>query len=614
MRVVVLLAYRNEERVLGRTLEHLYLQGVETYLIDHGSTDRSLSIARSFLGRGVFHIEQQPYAGNFNLPEQMALKERIAARIDADWFIHQDADEIREAPRRFATLAEGIAEMDRQGYNAIDFEEFIFLPTSDTERHEGTDFVAGMRHYYHFRPQPLHRLNAWKNTGQPVDLHTHSGHRVVFAGRRIAPEMFRLRHYIALSRAHALAKYCARIHSPEEIRNLGWDDMRVGFRPEKLRFPRPEQLKLLGRDEDWDTSDPCTEQTFLGGKPPKRSAAANPRAKSPPETGPQSGEPTPRKPSAPEPPMPIIVGVARSGTTLLRLMLDSHPQLAIPQETHFLPDLRKLQQCPDLKGEENSDARREEFLRIVTGCFSWKDFGLEESVLRAAVTDPKKSFNVAKATRRFYQLCARARGKERWGDKTPPYVWRLRDVAGLLPEAHFIHIIRDGRDVALSARGLWFGSSQGSIEDAAANWLWRISQARQQSAFCAHYLEVRYEELISRPRVALETICGYIGLDYDPAMENYHLAAAERLSEEIHDHHDANGNLLATKAQREAIFEQTQRPPNPERVGRWRKEMSAEDRERFESVAGGLLRELGYEVDLSAKADVNTAPRVLSAW
>ena len=232
MRVVVLLTFRNEARVLARTLEHLATQAVDVCLIDHGSQDGSRAIAENFLNRGVFRIVDQPYDGNFNLPEQMRFKERLLAGIDADWFVHNDADEIRHAPRRFASLREGIAEWDRQGYNAIEFDEFIFLPTNDVDRFERRDFVAGMRHYYFFKPQPLHRLNAWKNTGAYVDLHTHFGHRAEFEGRRVAPEPFIMRHYIALSRAHALAKYCARVHSETEIRTFGWNDERVGFRPE----------------------------------------------------------------------------------------------------------------------------------------------------------------------------------------------------------------------------------------------------------------------------------------------------------------------------------------------------------------------------------------------
>ena len=81
-------------------------------------------------------------------------------------------------------------------------------------------------------------------------------------------------------------------------------------------------------------------------------------------------------------------------------------------------------------------------------------------------------------------------------------------------------------------------------------------------------------------------------------MQNYHQAAGERLQQRnARTARRARGELVATKAQREAIFERTTRPPDPERAGRWRKEMSAEERERFESVAGDLLRELGYETE-----------------
>ena len=588
MRVVVLLTFRNEARVLARTLEHLATQAIDICLIDHGSQDGSRAIAESFMGRGVFRIVDQPYEGQFNLPEQMRFKERLLASIDADWFLHNDADEIRQAPRRFANLRAGIEEWDRRGYNAIEFDEFIFLPTSDEERWERRDFVAGMRHYYFFKPQPLHRLNAWKNTGAPVDLHTHFGHRAEFEGRRVAPEPFIMRHYIVLSRAHALAKYCARVHSKTEIRTFGWNDERVGFRPEKLKFPPKDQLKYLGKDEVFDTSDPWLAQTFIGGRPIKK--PAEPAPSSPAVTVP----PPAAKPEPVRPPMPVIVGAARSGTTLLRLMLDAHPYLSIPPETHFLPDLRALAQRPELKGKENSDARREEFLRVVTTSPFWTDFALGNEALRAAVTQPKKTFSVADGARTVYELYARARGKARWGDKTPPYVWRMKEVRALLPEAYFIHLIRDGRDVALSARGLWFDPAKGNIEDAAAQWLWRIREARQQAIICPNYLEVHYEELISDPMPVLERICSFLELEFDAAMLDYHQASGERLSAELHDQHDVRGAIVATRAQRAAIFAKTAGPPDPERAGRWRTEMNEEERERFESVAGDLLRELGY--------------------
>ena len=80
-----------------------------------------------------------------------------------------------------------------------------------------------------------------------------------------------------------------------------------------------------------------------------------------------------------EPPMPIIVGVGRSGTTLLRLMLDAHPDLAIPPETHFLYRLSKLR----TKGER----LREDFLEIVLNSHEWDDFHIPEDVFRQSLED-----------------------------------------------------------------------------------------------------------------------------------------------------------------------------------------------------------------------------------
>ena len=108
VRIVALLTVRNEERFLHRCLDHLLSQGVEVCVVDNDSTDRTLEIARAFLGRGVFRIERAPYRRIYAWPELLRDKERLAMEIDADWFLHQDADEIREAPPPYSTLREGL--------------------------------------------------------------------------------------------------------------------------------------------------------------------------------------------------------------------------------------------------------------------------------------------------------------------------------------------------------------------------------------------------------------------------------------------------------------------------------------------------------------------------
>jgi glycosyltransferase involved in cell wall biosynthesis len=264
-RIVALLTCRNESLYLGRCLQHLYEQGIETCFIDNESTDDSLEIARSFKKKGVFRIEKQPYNGYFDLVEQLKLKEILASDIDADWFIHHDVDEIREAPIQFKNLYQGILEADKKGYNAINFDEFVFLPTSDEMSFEGEDYVKKMRNYYYFAPIENRRINAWKKLNIKIDLISHGGHRINFEGIKIYPDNFILRHYIVLSRDHAIRKYYTdRVFSQDEIKDRGWHGARITFTPDKLKFPTTGMLKVVQKGF-WDTSDVWTKHTFMEG-------------------------------------------------------------------------------------------------------------------------------------------------------------------------------------------------------------------------------------------------------------------------------------------------------------------------------------------------------------
>jgi len=280
------------------------------------------------------------------------------------------------------------------------------------------------------------------------------------------------------------------------------------------------------------------------------------------------------------PPAPFIVGVARSGTTLLRLMLDAHPALAIPGETHFL--------APLIKRPPNT---KDAFLKTVTGAQTWENMALESADLRAAL-DRLNTFSLADAVRCFYRLYADRLGKARWGDKTGNYLNVMTPLQALLPEAHFIHIIRDGRDNALSFQGLWFGPGN-DFADLAQFWVRRITAARQQAQSLPHYLEVRYEALVTEPERVLHEICDYIALPFDPAMLAHHDAAGSRLSEYTRPF-GRQGTPTDIDQFRE-IYARAATPPDPARIGRWRSEMPLTEQRRFEAVAGPLLRELGYE-------------------
>jgi glycosyltransferase involved in cell wall biosynthesis len=256
LRIVALLAIRNEEVFIERCLEHLFQNGIYTYIIDNESTDRSISIAKKFLNRGVIDIETIAYNGVFDLRGQLERKQQLAQEIEADWFIHHDADEIRYAPSSFATLHDGILHADRKGYNAINFDEFVFMPTSKNQSFEGKDYVSEMHYYYYFGPKTLRRINAWKNTSNKIDLVSSGGHAIHFEGIKIFPENFILRHYLALSFAHACKKYeNTHVYKSSEIFR-GWFAARSTFKKEHCKFPDRNQLKKTTEIIDLDTSEP----------------------------------------------------------------------------------------------------------------------------------------------------------------------------------------------------------------------------------------------------------------------------------------------------------------------------------------------------------------------
>jgi hypothetical protein len=286
--------------------------------------------------------------------------------------------------------------------------------------------------------------------------------------------------------------------------------------------------------------------------------------------------------------VPFIVGSPRSGTTLLRLMLDSHGQLAIPPETGFLPRALGFLFGNDARQRRSFGAALINFPRRAPG---WHDFGIEAAVFIDALQQIAP-FHVDDAIRCFYRLYARRFGKERWGDKTPSYGRHMRAIERVLPEACFIHIIRDGRDVALSLRDQWFSPGR-DMKTLARHWRREICLARRQSLGCRRYMEVRYEALVLDPQMCLRDICGFIEIDYDPAMAHYHLRAPARLLE-----HQARtlrgGTELITQEQRLAQQRLTMSPPDPSRISRWRSEMLPRERAEYETVAGGLLAALGY--------------------
>src|SRR5262249_15910738 len=128
-----------------------------------------------------------------------------AASLEGDWFLHTDADELRESPWDGVSLSEAIARVDALGYNAIDFAVFNFCPVDDSFR-PGDDL---RRAFAYCEPGGIFdglEVKCWQRQPRPVDLASTGGHDVKFEGRRVFPVRFLLRHYPIRSQAHGERK------------------------------------------------------------------------------------------------------------------------------------------------------------------------------------------------------------------------------------------------------------------------------------------------------------------------------------------------------------------------------------------------------------------------
>jgi hypothetical protein len=274
-------------------------------------------------------------------------------------------------------------------------------------------------------------------------------------------------------------------------------------------------------------------------------------------------------------PYVFFVGCPRSGTTLLGRLGDAHPELAVIHESRWIGGWfeNRVGLTPD--GYVTA-----ELLRRLREHPRFAKLGLDEDRLERLL-DLDRPVGYAEFTTSVFDLYGEQQRKRLVGDKTPRYVRFLPTLSSLWPEARFVHLIRDGRDVFLSVRDWGKGApkfaswAEDAISTTACWWDWQVRLGREAGAELgpARYHELRYESLVADPERECAALCDFLGLPYDAAMLRFHEG---RTSDDP--------RLDAKKAWR----------PVTQGLRSWKSELSADDVGRFEAAAGALLDELGY--------------------
>lgn len=273
----------------------------------------------------------------------------------------------------------------------------------------------------------------------------------------------------------------------------------------------------------------------------------------------------------------FIVGAPRSGTTVLQYRLRNHPRISLPTgESHFfIPLYRNQAAYGDLSQLEN-------IRRVLQAMLDQSRDFLETDLHGMKFDIDSLACELHAAGRHsmpaiiagLFEKNAQGEGKTRWGDKTPYYAMHLPKLLEWFPDAQIVHLVRDGRDVALSLFGRQHDFSVYNSYFAAEYWESYVEKGRAQGRQLApgHYLELRYEDLLTQPDATMKTLCAFLGEEFSADL--FDVTAVD----------DPGKTPLVHK------------PLRADNAGKWRSKMSAAQIRAFESVSGNTLRAFGYEL------------------
>jgi hypothetical protein len=266
----------------------------------------------------------------------------------------------------------------------------------------------------------------------------------------------------------------------------------------------------------------------------------------------------------------FIVGSSRSGTTLLRNLLRSHPNLTFPPESQFIAKYYRAY------GDPRTWSEAIRLGRLILATRSVQTWQID---LQPQDFGDCRSFRDILQT--LFDSWARRENKPRWGDKTPQYVTDIPLLLNLFPNAQVIHIIRDGRDVASSAVKASF---EGNLFMAALRWKKDVEAGRMAGASLSPstYFEVHYEALLERSFEVMESVCKFLN---------------EPMDQRVLKPSPPMPHPLSTRPWLNAYLDGSNDQIVKSNGTKWRQCLSLSDRSLFEAVAADTLIDLGYETE-----------------
>jgi hypothetical protein len=261
-------------------------------------------------------------------------------------------------------------------------------------------------------------------------------------------------------------------------------------------------------------------------------------------------------------------------------MLDSHSRIAIPYESHFFVAFYQNYQGKVFESRNERRALVEQIL-AEPAVQAWDVKICPEEI------DLEQCATLGSTIDQIFQAYARKNNKDIWGEKSPPYTQYVYMIEKMFSNARYIHLIRDGRDVALSLMEKTWGP--GDLVSSLEYWARHISCARRMLYMLPDhkYTEVRFEELVANPKPELQRVTQFLGIELEPAMlDAYRQKAANKV-----------GDLI------NSIHPHLKEAPSADQAYKWKKKLGPADQALAYEIAGTELEELGYE------PGVKSAPR-----